>query len=79
MVGKILKQLALKAEIDPHKVSPHKLRHSFATFLLRNGMNLKHIQDLLGHKDISTTEIYTHLNTEGLEQTVKNFHPLNRG
>lgn len=78
-VGKILKQLALKAEIDPHKVSPHKLRHSFATFLLRNGMNLKHIQDLLGHKDISTTEIYTHLNTEGLEQTVKNFHPLNRG
>lgn len=77
-VGQILKQLALKAGINPEKVSPHKLRHSFATFLLRNGMNLKYIQDLLGHKDISTTEIYTHLNIDHLEETVKNFHPLNK-
>jgi integrase/recombinase XerD len=77
-VGQILKQLALKAGISPEKVSPHKLRHSFATFLLRNGMNLKYIQDLLGHKDISTTEIYTHLNVSNLEETIKNFHPLNK-
>lgn len=60
------------------KVSPHTFRHSFATHLIEGGANLKAIQDMLGHESITTTEIYTHLDTAYLRDTLLRFHPLNR-
>ncbi len=57
------------------KISPHTLRHSFATHLLKNGADLRSIQLILGHESITTTEIYTHLDTNHLEEVLKNFHP----
>ena len=75
-VGKLLKKLALAASIDPERLSPHVLRHSFASHLLTRGMDLRMLQELLGHADISTTQIYTHLNAEQLQQTVEAHHPM---
>ena len=72
----IIKELALEADIDPSKVSPHVIRHAFATHLLNHGANLMNVQKLLGHTDISATEIYTHVMTEKLKDTVFNHHPL---
>lgn len=72
----IIKEMALDAGIDPQKVSPHVIRHAFATHLLNHGANLINVQKLLGHSDISTTEIYTHVMTEKLKQTVFEHHPL---
>jgi integrase/recombinase XerD len=74
--GLILKQLALRANIDPARLSPHVLRHSFATHLLSRGADLRSLQNLLGHADIGTTEIYTHVLAERLDRLVKAHHPL---
>ncbi len=76
--AKMLKSLALKAGIDPAKISPHTIRHSIATHLLKNGADLKVIQEILGHSDISTTQIYTHIINDKLIDTVKKHHPLSR-
>lgn len=77
MVFLIVKEAAEKAGIE-QDVSPHTFRHSFATHLLEGGADLKAIQDMLGHESILTTEIYTHLDTDYLRETVLRFHPRNR-
>lgn len=71
-----LKDLALEAAIDPERVSPHVLRHAFASHMLDRGADLRAVQQLLGHADISTTEIYTHVLEERLKQLVFEHHPL---
>lgn len=71
-----LKDLAVETGLDPAKVSPHKLRHAFATHLLSNGADLRTIQALLGHADISTTEIYTHVLDAQIKELVNEHHPL---
>jgi integrase/recombinase XerD len=73
----IIKEAAKVAEIDK-TVSPHTFRHSFATHLIEGGADLKVVQDLLGHESITTTEVYTHLDTDYLRETVLMFHPRNR-
>ncbi|MCM1294534.1 MAG: tyrosine recombinase [Muribaculaceae bacterium] len=73
---KILKKCAVLAGIDPTRVSPHVLRHSFASHMLAGGANLRVIQTMLGHEDISTTQIYTHVLPEQLRKTVEEHHPL---
>jgi len=74
--AKDLQKLAIEAGIDPLKVSPHVLRHSFATHLLHGRADLRSVQKLLGHADIATTEIYTHILPETLIKTVMEKHPL---
>ncbi len=73
---KSLKKLAAMAGISPEKVHPHILRHSFATRLVNNNADLRSIQKMLGHENIATTEIYTHITTERLIDEVKKRHPL---
>ena len=77
MIFMIIKALAKDAGIDK-KVSPHTFRHTFATHLIEGGANLRVVQDLLGHKSIITTEIYTHLDMNYLKETIQMFHPRNR-
>src|SRR6185295_16591367 len=75
-VARELKALASSAGIEPSKMSPHVLRHAFASHLLANGADLRVVQALLGHADVSTTQIYTHLIDERLKGLVRDLHPL---
>jgi integrase/recombinase XerD len=75
-LGQDLKELAVEAGIQPERVSPHVLRHAFASHLLDRGADLRAVQQLLGHADISTTQIYTHVLEERLKKLVFEHHPL---
>jgi len=77
--GQLLKDLALKANIAPERISPHVLRHAFATHLLDHGADLRSLQKMLGHADIATTQIYTHVAGRRLAALVEAHHPLATG
>jgi integrase/recombinase XerD len=72
----MIKTLACDAGVSPERVSPHVLRHAFATHLLEGGADLRALQTMLGHADIATTEIYTHVDSKRLIDLVNKAHPL---
>lgn len=76
--GQLLKELALKAGLDPARLSPHVLRHAFASHLIDHGADLRSVQQMLGHADIATTQIYTHVLSDRLRRLVHTAHPLAR-
>lgn len=77
-LGQILDELAISSGISPEKVHPHALRHAYATHLLQGGADLRSVQTLLGHADIATTQIYTHVMTDELAELLETSHPLAR-
>ncbi|GAA5221787.1 site-specific tyrosine recombinase/integron integrase [Membranihabitans marinus] len=77
MIYHIIKTTATEVGL-PYKISPHTLRHCFATHLIEGGADLRTVQELLGHASILTTEIYTHINNEYLRETIEKYHPLNQ-
>jgi integrase/recombinase XerD len=76
MIFQMVKAIGLSAGIEKN-ISPHTFRHSFATHLVEGGADLRAVQDMLGHESITTTEIYTHLDTDYLRETLMSYHPLN--
>ncbi len=76
--AQLLKDLARAAQVDESRVSPHVLRHAFATHLLSHGADLRSVQKMLGHADIATTQIYTHMMGDKMKKTVKDKHPLSK-
>jgi integrase/recombinase XerD len=77
-LGQLLKALAIQAGIDPRKISPHVIRHAFATHLLNGGADLVSVQNMLGHADIATTQIYTHVMHKKLQEVIQRCHPLSQ-
>jgi len=73
-VFRLLRERALKAGLNPH-LSPHTLRHSFATHLLEGGADLRVVQELLGHASVTTTQVYTHVDRQRLKNVHRRFHP----
>ena len=73
ILDKIIKKSSLK-----HKISPHTLRHTFATLLLNEGMDIREVQELLGHKNLSTTSIYTHVTNQELRKVFLKYHPRDK-
>lgn len=77
-IFQILKEIAMIADLDVTKISPHVLRHAFATHILDHGADLLSVKRMLGHRDVATTEIYTHVTQSHLKEVVKKYHPLTK-
>tara|TARA_A100000164_G_scaffold67940_1_gene56651 strand:- start:11024 stop:11479 length:456 start_codon:yes stop_codon:yes gene_type:complete len=78
-INKLLVDISLATNIDRKRLTPHKLRHAFATHIMNRGADIRVVQELLGHSSISTTEIYTHILESRMVESLKNSHPLSKG